>query len=76
MLRVTDERVPEADKKLFAFPLSIHGIERAGAEAGVRAAEDLATWAACEAGAAPGCRSTLREGGRDPAPAPRDDARA
>ena len=50
LLRVTDERVPEADKKLFAFPLSIHGIERAGAEAGVRAAEDLATWAACEAG--------------------------
>jgi uncharacterized repeat protein (TIGR01451 family) len=50
LLRVTDERVPDDDKKFFTFPLSIHGIERAGAEAGVRAAEDLATWAACEAG--------------------------
>ena len=57
---MTDERVPEADKKLFAFPLSIHGIERAGAEAGVRAAEDLATWAACEAGTGDRRRSPAR----------------
>ncbi len=49
MIRVTDERVPDAGKKYFVFPLSIHGIERAGAEAGVRATEDLATWAYCEA---------------------------
>lgn len=49
MIRVTDERVPNKGKKYFAFPLSIHGIERAGAEAGVRASEDLATWAYCEA---------------------------
>jgi hypothetical protein len=51
MVRVTDEASPmaEADKKHFVFPLSIHGIERAGAEAGPRAAEDLATWAYCEA---------------------------
>ncbi|HET6770487.1 MAG TPA: M14 family zinc carboxypeptidase [Actinomycetota bacterium] len=51
MVRVTDEEspIPEADKKHFVFPLSIHGIERAGAEAGPRAAEDLATWAYCEA---------------------------
>jgi hypothetical protein len=51
LVRVTDEASPiaEADKKHFAFPLSIHGIERAGAEAGVRAIEDLATWAYCEA---------------------------
>jgi hypothetical protein len=49
MVRVTDERVPDTDKKFFVFPLSIHGIERAGAEAGVRAAEDLATWGWCEA---------------------------
>jgi hypothetical protein len=49
MVRVTDERVPETNKKYFVFPLSIHGIERAGAEAGTRAAEDLATWAYCEA---------------------------
>jgi len=49
LVRVTDERVDDADKKLFIFPLSIHGIERAGAEAGTRAAEDLATWGFCEA---------------------------
>ncbi|HET7677482.1 MAG TPA: CARDB domain-containing protein [Candidatus Limnocylindrales bacterium] len=52
MVRLTDERVPDKDKKFFTFPLSIHGIERAGAEAGVRIAEDLATWAYCEARAA------------------------
>jgi hypothetical protein len=51
MVRVTDESspTPEADKKHFVFPLSIHGIERAGAEAGVRMIEDLATWGYCEA---------------------------
>jgi hypothetical protein len=49
MVRLTDERVPDTNKKFFTFPLSIHGIERAGAEAGVRIAEDLATWAYCEA---------------------------
>jgi hypothetical protein len=49
MIRVTDETVSDRNKKFFVFPLSIHGIERAGAEAGVRATEDLATWAACEA---------------------------
>ncbi|MDQ3990987.1 MAG: hypothetical protein M3245_01580, partial [Actinomycetota bacterium] len=51
MIRVTDERVPNRNKRWFVFPLSIHGIERAGAEAGTRAAEDLATWAWCEAAA-------------------------
>jgi hypothetical protein len=49
MVRLTDERIPDTNKKFFSFPLSIHGIERAGAEAGVRVAEDLATWAYCEA---------------------------
>lgn len=49
LVRVTDENVPNTNKKYFVFPLSIHGIERAGAEAGVRAAEDLATWGWCEA---------------------------
>jgi Zinc carboxypeptidase len=52
-LRITDERVPNKDKKWFVFPLSLHGIERAGVEGGLRAAEDLATWGACEAGLAP-----------------------
>ena len=41
-----DSKVPLADKKHFAYSLSIHGIERAGLEGGVRAAEDLVTWAA------------------------------
>jgi uncharacterized repeat protein (TIGR01451 family) len=49
MIRVTDERVADTNKRFFVFPLSIHGIERAGAEAGVRIAEDLATWGYCEA---------------------------
>ena len=53
MVRVTDERVPDKGKEYFVFPLSIHGIERAGVEGGTRAAEDLATWAACELEAAP-----------------------
>ena len=45
---VTDResKVPLADRKRFAYSLSIHGIERAGLEGGVRAAEDLVTWAA------------------------------
>src|SRR5687767_6731144 len=62
LLRVTDEQVPDTDKKFFTFPLSIHGIERAGAEAGVRAAEDLATWAACEAGTATAPVTCAKEG--------------
>ncbi|HUQ17752.1 MAG TPA: CARDB domain-containing protein [Candidatus Saccharimonadales bacterium] len=48
-VRVTDERVGGAKKK-FAFSLSIHGIERAGAEGGTRAIEDLVTWARSEPG--------------------------
>jgi hypothetical protein len=48
MARVTDESVPNKNKEFFVFPLSIHGIERAGAEGGTRAIEDLVTWAACE----------------------------
>jgi hypothetical protein len=52
LVRITDESVPDTNKKFFAFPLAIHGIERAGAEAGARAAEDLAAWAYCERAAA------------------------
>jgi hypothetical protein len=62
LLRVTDERIPDEGKKLFVFPVGIHGIERAGVEAGVRAAEDLATWAACEAGLAPAIVDCAQEG--------------
>lgn len=43
VVRVTDETVPDAGKKRYALSLSIHGIERAGAEGGIRAMEDLAT---------------------------------
>jgi hypothetical protein len=50
MFKVTDRTstVPESDRLHFAYSLSIHGIERAGVEGGVRAMEDLVTWAACE----------------------------
>ena len=41
--RVTDETVPDRGKKRYALSLSIHGIERAGAEGGIRAIEDLVT---------------------------------
>jgi hypothetical protein len=43
VVRVTDESVPDADKKRYALSLSIHGIERAGVEGGTRAMEDLVT---------------------------------
>lgn len=48
MVKVTDSRsdIPEAEREHFVFSLSIHGIERAGVEGGVRAVEDLVTWAA------------------------------
>src|SRR3954447_8726228 len=43
VVRLTDETVPDADKKRYALSLSIHGIERAGLEGGTRAMEDLVT---------------------------------
>ena len=43
VVRVTDESVPDRGKKRYALSLSIHGIERAGAEGGTRAMEDLVT---------------------------------
>ena len=43
VVRVTDENVPDEGKKRYALSLSIHGIERAGAEGGTRAMEDLVT---------------------------------
>src|SRR5688500_2857349 len=48
LVRVTDEKsaMPEKQKAHFAVSLSIHGIERAGVEGGLRAIEDLATWGA------------------------------
>ncbi|MGH2657795.1 MAG: CARDB domain-containing protein [Actinomycetota bacterium] len=59
LFKVTDAEspIPEEDRLHFAYALSIHGIERAGVEGGVRAMEDLITWAACEQDptAAPAC---------------------
>lgn len=43
VVRVTDESVPDTFKKRYALALSIHGIERAGAEGGIRAMEELVT---------------------------------
>jgi hypothetical protein len=43
VVRVTDESVPDRGKKRYALSLSIHGIERAGAEGGTRAMEQLVT---------------------------------
>ena len=51
MVRVTDEesgQTPIKDREHFVYTLSIHGIERAGIEGGIRAVEDLATWGSCE----------------------------
>lgn len=48
-VRVTDENVT-GDKLRFAISLSIHGIERAAAEGGTRAIEDLVTWGTQEPG--------------------------
>ena len=59
LFKVTDPTsdVPESEKQHFTYSLSIHGIERAGLEGGIRAMEDLVTWAACEedAAVAPAC---------------------
>ncbi|HEX2025842.1 MAG TPA: M14 family zinc carboxypeptidase, partial [Actinomycetota bacterium] len=59
IVKVTDRSspIPEPDRRHFAYSLSIHGIERAGLEGGIRAIEDLVTWAACEADGttAPAC---------------------
>ena len=43
VVRVTDENVPDENKKRYALSLSIHGIERAGAEGGIRAMEEIVT---------------------------------
>jgi hypothetical protein len=64
VVKVTDRQsdTPEADRRHFTYSLSIHGIERAGLEGGLRAAEDLATWAACEHGDAPAAIDCAAEG--------------
>lgn len=50
LYKVTDSQspIPENERKHFVYSMSIHGIERAGLEGGIRAMEDLVTWADCE----------------------------
>ena len=52
VFEITDAQspIPKPDRKRFVYSLSIHGIERAGLEGGLRAAEDLITWAATKPG--------------------------
>ena len=50
MFKVTDSQSPVAENMRlhFVYAGSIHGIERAGAEGGIRAMEDLVTWGATD----------------------------
>ena len=50
VIPVTDESVPDSAKQRVALSLSIHGIERAGVEGGVRTIEDLVTAATTDSG--------------------------
>ncbi|MEA2450972.1 MAG: hypothetical protein QOG63_2904, partial [Thermoleophilaceae bacterium] len=62
VVRVTDESVPDRGKKRYALSLSIHGIERAGAEGGTRAMEDLVTAATTGRSNAPIVPDTVKKG--------------
>lgn len=42
VLKITDHKVPDKNKKPLFFSLSVHGNERGGLEGGMRTAEDLA----------------------------------
>jgi hypothetical protein len=48
VVRVTDEQAPRAGKAQVAASLSVHGLEAAGREGGLRYVEDLARWGANE----------------------------
>lgn len=48
MVRVTDEQAPRSGKAQVAVSLSVHGLEAAGREGGLRYVEDLARWGASE----------------------------
>ncbi len=45
VVRMTDEQAPRAGKAQVAVSLSVHGLEAAGREGGVRYVEDIARWA-------------------------------
>ena len=48
IVRVTDEQAPRSAKSQVAVSLSVHGLEAAGREGGLRYVEDLARWGAEE----------------------------
>ena len=48
VVRVTDEAAPRAGKAQVAVSLSVHGLEAAGREGGLRYIEDLARWSVDE----------------------------
>ncbi len=48
VVRVTDEQAPRTGKAQVAVSLSVHGLEAAGREGGIRYVEDLARWGAGE----------------------------
>ncbi|TBR17192.1 MAG: hypothetical protein EPO57_09420, partial [Chitinophagaceae bacterium] len=48
LVRVTDEQAPRSGKAQVAVSLSVHGLEAAGREGGLRYVEDLARWGAGE----------------------------
>lgn len=48
VVRVTDEQAPRAGKVQAAVSLSVHGLESAGREGGLRYLEDLARWSVDE----------------------------
>lgn len=48
IVRVTDEQAPRSGKAQVAVSLSVHGLEAAGREGGLRYVEDLARWGADE----------------------------
>lgn len=48
VVRVTDEQAPRSGKAQVAVSLSVHGLESAGREGGLRYLEDLARWSVDE----------------------------
>jgi hypothetical protein len=48
VVKITDPSVPQSEKVQSAVSLSVHGLEPAGREGGLRYLEDLATWLASD----------------------------
>lgn len=62
LVRITDETVPRNDKKQVGISLSVHGLEPAGREGGIRYIEDLARWSATATATTPGTDRILFSG--------------